>query len=535
MELQTTADTFRVRFAFSLDRLKSVLRNWGVSSGSVADLEPFAERLETPGAFAEALAATLRAVMRKEETAPTRMELLELLCIAVSGTDVEGSGPALRRPLREMLVFINGVLLSMQEPLANKPGEKAPFRVAELEDGHATSAVHDSPTDSAHSAVDAHMDTFSAAVTDTDKPYVIPERTPERPALPEADEDDGPGFYILESFGQVAHATPLAAAPARAPSEPVESDGPSSPVAAIATVSAVAPASWTPTVAPRKESSGGLSEERVGQNVSAMTLPASTTLKRTVSDAGSGFEERPGRTDLRIGADAEVDEVEVDENAGVGARGRAKAGRFLSQPALLACAVVVGFAGGMLVPRYKTQLYKPQRTSASVGSVPADMSRLNAAAPRPAQAAQTALPLSPLPPLSSLPSSPPPSSLPQTVPAAEQGPGVDVGVPATAFLKVGGGTTATIPANTALRNLIYSPQPQYPSLARLTHAEGDVDFAIVVSPQGSVIATHVLGGQPLLRGAAENAVRHWRFRPFVANGKPAQIQTSVVVNVRPPL
>ena len=53
--------------------------------------------------------------------------------------------------------------------------------------------------------------------------------------------------------------------------------------------------------------------------------------------------------------------------------------------------------------------------------------------------------------------------------------------------------------------------PEYPLLARRMNITGTVRLVVVVSPSGAVKTTRVLGGHPLLVGAAENAVKKWKF------------------------
>ena len=81
-------------------------------------------------------------------------------------------------------------------------------------------------------------------------------------------------------------------------------------------------------------------------------------------------------------------------------------------------------------------------------------------------------------------------------------------------------------------NLISAPPPDYPLLARITHVEGQVILQAVVSRKGQVVATHVLQGHHLLRGAAEGAVQRWRYRPYQMNGKATDVETIVFVNFR---
>jgi TonB family protein len=56
-------------------------------------------------------------------------------------------------------------------------------------------------------------------------------------------------------------------------------------------------------------------------------------------------------------------------------------------------------------------------------------------------------------------------------------------------------------------------QPVYPELARKMNLTGTVKVEVVVSPNGSVKDAKVVGGHPVLAGAALDAVRKWRFEP----------------------
>jgi TonB family protein len=56
-------------------------------------------------------------------------------------------------------------------------------------------------------------------------------------------------------------------------------------------------------------------------------------------------------------------------------------------------------------------------------------------------------------------------------------------------------------------------QPEYPELARKMNITGTVKVQVVVSPNGTVKDAKVVGGHPVLAGAALEAVRKWRFEP----------------------
>ena len=79
-------------------------------------------------------------------------------------------------------------------------------------------------------------------------------------------------------------------------------------------------------------------------------------------------------------------------------------------------------------------------------------------------------------------------------------------------------------------NLIFSSPPEYPRFAGLTHTEGPVLLQAVISRTGTVENLHVIRGHHLLRGAAMDAVRKWRYRPYIVNGHAVEVATIVKVD-----
>jgi TonB family protein len=59
-------------------------------------------------------------------------------------------------------------------------------------------------------------------------------------------------------------------------------------------------------------------------------------------------------------------------------------------------------------------------------------------------------------------------------------------------------------------------QPAYPDLARRMNITGTVKVEVVVAPNGTVKEAKVVGGHPVLAGAALEAVKKWRFEPAAA-------------------
>jgi TonB family protein len=80
------------------------------------------------------------------------------------------------------------------------------------------------------------------------------------------------------------------------------------------------------------------------------------------------------------------------------------------------------------------------------------------------------------------------------------------------------------------RNLIVSRVPAYPEFAKQSRVQGDVVMQALISKDGTVKRVHVTEGDSRLRIAAEEAVYKWRYRPYVLNGQPVEVATTVTVN-----
>jgi len=81
-----------------------------------------------------------------------------------------------------------------------------------------------------------------------------------------------------------------------------------------------------------------------------------------------------------------------------------------------------------------------------------------------------------------------------------------------------------------LPKLISSVAPVYPQLAAANHVEGEVKIQAEINASGKVTSTKVVSGPILLRSAAVNAVRMWKYSPATLDGKA--ISTEYVVTVR---
>lgn len=78
--------------------------------------------------------------------------------------------------------------------------------------------------------------------------------------------------------------------------------------------------------------------------------------------------------------------------------------------------------------------------------------------------------------------------------------------------------------------LIHRVQPNYPPLARQARIQGAVILQAEISKNGTIENLHVISGHPMLAPAALDAVKQWRYKPYVLNGEPVEVETQVTVN-----
>ena len=76
-------------------------------------------------------------------------------------------------------------------------------------------------------------------------------------------------------------------------------------------------------------------------------------------------------------------------------------------------------------------------------------------------------------------------------------------------------------------------EPQYPRIAQIAHIQGDVVLQILIDKQGHVAKAKQKSGHPILIQAAIDAVSKWDYQPFLLNGQPTDVETSVTVKFRP--
>jgi len=87
----------------------------------------------------------------------------------------------------------------------------------------------------------------------------------------------------------------------------------------------------------------------------------------------------------------------------------------------------------------------------------------------------------------------------------------------------------TISSGVAAGQLISPIRPIYPAIAKAARIQGTVVIVATISRQGTIENLQVTEGPPMLRQAAIDAVAAARYRPFLLNGEPVEVQTSIRV------
>jgi TonB family protein len=133
-----------------------------------------------------------------------------------------------------------------------------------------------------------------------------------------------------------------------------------------------------------------------------------------------------------------------------------------------------------------------------------------------AQAAAPVSPPAPLEPVLNAPPPPPPPPIEPTVPppAVAAAPGGPV--------RVSAGTVAGM--------ALSRPNPVYPEEAKEKHVQGAVILHAIISKEGTIENLSVISGNGMLVASAIDAVSKWTYKPYLLNGQPMEVETSITVN-----
>ncbi|HLJ40033.1 MAG TPA: energy transducer TonB [Candidatus Acidoferrales bacterium] len=86
-----------------------------------------------------------------------------------------------------------------------------------------------------------------------------------------------------------------------------------------------------------------------------------------------------------------------------------------------------------------------------------------------------------------------------------------------------------VAADVEAKMLQHEVAPIYPAIAVAARVQGTVTLHAVIGPDGSIKELQYISGPPLLMRAAMNAVKQWKYKPFLLNGQPTEVDTSIPV------
>lgn len=106
-----------------------------------------------------------------------------------------------------------------------------------------------------------------------------------------------------------------------------------------------------------------------------------------------------------------------------------------------------------------------------------------------------------------------------------------IGTAPTPVVKVAKPAGPTRVSSGVIAGLAISQQhPVYPPIAKAAHVSGAVVLHAMISKTGVVENLQVISGPEMLRASALDAVRNWRYKPYLLNGEPTEVETTVTVN-----
>ena len=77
--------------------------------------------------------------------------------------------------------------------------------------------------------------------------------------------------------------------------------------------------------------------------------------------------------------------------------------------------------------------------------------------------------------------------------------------------------------------LIHQVEPDYPKIAKAAHIQGQVVLSAIISKNGDIENITLISGHPMLVPAAIQAVRQWRYHPYLLNGEAVEVETTITV------
>ncbi len=77
--------------------------------------------------------------------------------------------------------------------------------------------------------------------------------------------------------------------------------------------------------------------------------------------------------------------------------------------------------------------------------------------------------------------------------------------------------------------IIRKTPPVYPKFAQEAHIEGKVVLKATITKQGTIEGVQVLSGPKILAPSAADAVKTWKYKPYMLDGQPVAVETNITV------
>jgi TonB family protein len=89
-----------------------------------------------------------------------------------------------------------------------------------------------------------------------------------------------------------------------------------------------------------------------------------------------------------------------------------------------------------------------------------------------------------------------------------------------------------VSSDTMDRRIVTKVEPEYPEAARTAGLQGLVVLDALIAPDGSVKRLRPVSGPDLLAQSATEAIRSWKFEPYLFSGKAVEVETTIAIEFR---
>ena len=100
-------------------------------------------------------------------------------------------------------------------------------------------------------------------------------------------------------------------------------------------------------------------------------------------------------------------------------------------------------------------------------------------------------------------------------------------LPVLAVCALAQGELKKVTQSEAVSAAVSKVQPEYPPIARQLKLQGVAELEMVVAEDGTVEKVNIVSGNPVLTKPSSEALKKWKFKPFVQDGKPVKVTASM--------